>query len=114
MPNVPPPPASPQLVSAAVDWDAFVVTLVFDRAIDLSGCVTNTISVRDGETIHGVYRGVGTATPIGDDGVSIALEPWLPYEGSGTFLTAQTDTGIVASDGGAEWEGEGLLPLPFP
>jgi len=88
-----------------------VLTLTFDRDIDLSNLHADQIEVLDGP---GGTRYGGDAAGEGSGGPTLVLdmESVTPVTGTQVLLTASAGTGIVAVGGGAEWAGASDLPLP--
>jgi hypothetical protein len=110
-PYNPAPPTAFALISASYIPNSSV-TLVFNEPIDVSQIVTDMITVADGEVEGVIMIGVGAPTLENPTTVVIAVEPFDPYQGSGTFLTASDGAGIRSATGEV-WEGVDGLSLPF-
>src|SRR5688572_6915072 len=112
----PPTPvaAGPVLVSATFGGIAEpTLTLVFDRAIDVSGLALGELFVYDGP--GGVeWGGSGVFEQPGPESLSMTMSEQAEFTGAGVTFTAAGGAGIVASDGGAAWAGVSDLELPFP
>jgi len=113
-PTTPPAPVGPLTLVEATYDPGVSITLVFDRAIDVSGLDGNVINVDDGPTTGTIYEGLGPVTMVGPDAVEIGLFEVGPSESPGTTLTAGAGNGIVASMDETEWDGVSGLALPFP
>jgi hypothetical protein len=106
-----PSPVGP-LTLVAASWDgSATLTLVFDRAVDLSSCdpVKIEVSVED----DAVYRGE-SASLVDPVTVSIDAGAFSEPEDPGTLLFAGSANGIVAVGDGLPWDGVDGLALPFP
>jgi hypothetical protein len=108
-------PAALVLVAAAYEAGTVppTVTLVFDRAIDVSGIAGAAIVVSDEGDLGETLTGTGAVTLLGPATVRIGLvKVGDPLPGS-TTLTATAGNGIVAADDGGAWAGVTDLVLPF-
>lgn len=105
-----PAPAALTLVAASVD-DTPVVTLQFDRAIDISSMDISTITVNDG-AMGFTYTGFGDPVLLDATTVQVGLSGADDYDGP-TLLSVGSGNGIVAVGGGS-WDGVSELGLPFP
>jgi hypothetical protein len=109
----PPTPAAPVLVAAAFDVGTMLVSLTFDRAIDVTGLVMNEVVVFDGNL--GIEWG-GTAefsqpTP---QSLEMTMIEQGEYTGEGYKLSAIDGAGIKSSEGGVSWAGVSDVVLPLP
>jgi hypothetical protein len=111
-----PPAAAPVLVAAELvpDGDFAYVRLTFDRPVDVAALDAARVQVAEGPPAGTLWQGAGAGTLVAPDAVRIDLQPFDPFGGAGTTLTATADTGIVAAEGGAAWAGVSGLALPFP
>ena len=102
------------MLVAAEFTDEEMLTLTFDRAIDVSGLDGTQILVDDSIVVGSLYLATGGTTMLTPASVRIAMA-WV--EGSttpGLHLTAGAASGIVAIDDGGTWAGVTALELPFP
>jgi hypothetical protein len=90
-----------------------LVTLTFDRPVDISGFSPVAIGLQDGLINNAQYQGL-SASLIGAATVEIMLLQVGSFFESLQVLHATPTTGIVAADDGGRWEGCTDLPLPFP
>jgi hypothetical protein len=111
--SAPPPPVPLTLISAVFDENEALLTLQFDRAVDISAFVGAAIGVKDGIFNMGQYQGL-SASLIGPASVQITLDTVGSYFESNQLMSATPTTGIVAVDDGGTWPGVTDLPLPFP
>jgi hypothetical protein len=102
------------LVSAAYDPADPSLTLVFDRAVDISAYEGTEIHVDDGSFTAETYDGRGAASLPDPSTVRIILVDQGTTGAAAVFLNASNLTGIVAAEGGGVWEGCADLELPFP
>jgi hypothetical protein len=114
----PPPPAPLILQSASYSPDGgpggeAMLTLSFDRAIDISAFDGAAVGAKDGIVNNIQYAGI-IASLLGPSTVGITLQWASPYFESEQTMSAAPTTGIVAVDDGGTWEGVTDLPLPFP
>ena len=111
-PRSSPPPAALTLASA-IETEG-VLTLAFDRAIDIGALDGSQIIVDDGAITGTQWQAVGAATLIDPATVEIGLVEVGPWAGPDMRLSATAGTGIVAADDGGTWAGVSDLELPFP
>ena len=111
----PPPPAALTLVSAGYDPGEVLLTLTFDRAIDIASINASVIHVNDDS--------YALLLLAGDPGAVSLLDPatvqlGLIDAGASTpgpiTLSAAGSNGIIAVDDGGTWPGATDLVLPFP
>src|SRR5688500_16663840 len=107
-----PPAVAPVLVSASFDENALMITLTFDRAVDVSGLVGAQVLVNDGNFSGMQHEATGAVTVLSPTSVRVGLMDVQEWLEPGVTLTATGATGIVASDGGAAWAGVSNLELP--
>jgi len=113
VPVPPPAPAGLTLLSAVYDNVGLTLTLGFDRAIDISGYQQASIEVDDGTYTSSSYLCGRDAELVDAQTVEVSLDRMQDDTDPGVFLTAQSNTGIVAVDGSGEWAGVNELALPF-
>ena len=112
--SAPPAPAAPVLVAAAYDAEGRVLTLAFDRAVDVAAFDAGQVTVDDPLALGARLAGTaGTAAP-GAAVVTVDLVETAPAAGDAVTLTATAANGVVAADGGAAWAGVTAVELPFP
>ncbi len=106
-----PPSAALTLVSA-VTTEGPVLTMQFDRAIDIAAMEVSVIRMDDG--VQG-FRYVGGGTPILVDPVTVQVEldGVEEYTGPDVLLNVAAGNGIIAAGDGAAWAGVVDLVLPF-
>jgi hypothetical protein len=103
------------LVSAVYnDDDDPMVTLVFNRPIDIAGLIATAIQVNDAQSRHQLFDAAGGTALLDPVTVRFTLEIIGASSGAGQQLTAEADNGIVAVGDGAAWAGATELALPFP
>jgi hypothetical protein len=107
------PPAALTLVAASIDDDVTVVTMQFDRAIDVSSMVVTEIQVGTDATGN-LYQGTDGPTLLDPQTVRVNLAVIDTYPETNEKLFASDATGIVAVDDGQTWEGTSGTGLPFP
>ena len=109
-----PPDAGPVLVAAAYDAGDQVLTIAFDRAVDVGNIVVEEFIVLDGNL--GVeWAGTGDElTQPTPASVAMFMTDGGAYAGTGVTLNVSAANGIVAVDGGAAWAGAAGVELPFP
>ena len=110
-PPVPVPPGPLTLVAASCS-DSPVLTLTFDRPIDVSAMVPGLIRVDNG-ILTSSYVGWLTPTLADPRTVEVQLNGLGDYFGPDVLLTAAAGNGIVAADDGAAWAGCADLELPL-
>ena len=109
------PLAALVLVSAVLgEEDPALLTLAFDRAVDLSAFDGSQVIVNDGALVGKVYAATGPVTMLSPTTVAIVLVDVSEDYEPGVTLTASAATGIVAVDDGGAWDGVTDLALPFP
>jgi hypothetical protein len=114
-----PAPASvpPVLIEASFDAETLVLTLGFDRALDLSALDPSQIVVDDGPGTGELYVGSGAATVLSPSSFTLGMMDAGSSGGMAVLLIAGSATGIVAVDDGGVWAGTGsgvVLPIPTP
>jgi hypothetical protein len=105
--------ASPVLVQAIYSNEDWLLTLTFDRAIDITHFDGSQFTVRDGVFNGKVWVAESPPSVLDPATICMALDPVEDYAGEDVRMTATAMNGIVAVDGGA-WEGVVDLVLPFP
>jgi hypothetical protein len=107
-------PSAPVLVSATFTIDdGGVLTLTFDRDVQLVSYDGSAISVVDGPG-ESRFDGAGGATMSGTTSVVVLTTYADVASGDDVELTASAATGIVSVDGSIAWTGATGLVLPFP
>ena len=102
------------LVAATFNAGDLVLTLTFDRAIDLSGIVVDQFLVFDGNlSVEWGGTGGDLSQPTPESMAMVMIEN-APYEGEGLTLTVSPTNGIVAAGDGGAFAGVSNVPLPFP
>src|SRR5688572_27453445 len=96
-----PPVTGPVLVSAAWDVGATLLTLTFDRPVNATGLLPDTVVVFDGSAVT-EYRNNGDVGQPTPESVEILMTEFGEFTGGGVAMTATGGTGIVAVDGGAQ------------
>ncbi len=100
-----PPPAEPlQLVSAVYSINDALVTLTFNREINLDDLDVSTFWINDGLYTNQRLQGDSFAAD-GTSAVQILFTQVESYSGSTTTLDASALNGIKAADDGASWAG---------
>ena len=109
------PPAALMLVAATLgEEDPVLLTLAFDRAINMADFDGSQVIVNDGDLVGKVYAATGPVTVLSPTTVTIVLVDVSEDYAPGVTLTASATTGIVAVDDGGTWSGVSDLVLPFP
>ena len=90
------------------------LTLVFDRAIDITSFVPGAITVQDPSGSGFGFVGTGVVDTPDAQTVVVEMGSTGSAEGTLDVLTATAGTGIVAVDDGAPWPGVTGLGLPYP
>ena len=100
------------LVSAAFDDAGVLLTLSFDRAINIAAYHGSVVYVNDGAITYLQYLATGAATLVDAKTVQIGLVAQGPWEGEDVYLEAGAGNGIVAVNDGGMWPGvvDWLLP----
>ena len=90
-----------------------MLTLTFDRAVDVSGIAPGLLVIDDGP--NGIAWG-GTGVVEQPTALSVAVEMIedAEFTGSGVSLTATGGAGIVSDGDDAPWAGVSGLALPWP
>ena len=102
----PPPGAALNLVSA--EYSTFagpVLTLTFDRAIDISSLDGTAIVVSDGDALGETLNATGSAVLVSAAVVRFELVNIDTCKDEGDYLNASAASGIVAVDDGGTWAG---------
>jgi len=107
-------PAALELVSVTWDTEAGVLSLQFDRAIDISGLNADAIRLKDGVTTNSVLEPYPPVTVVDETTLTMGVLDIEPYAGSDVLLNVAADNGIVAVDDGGTFPGVTDLPVPFP
>ena len=89
------------------------LTLVFDRAIDVSALVGGVILVDDGPG-GAQYEATLGAVLVDPQTVRLALIDLTGFAGPDVRLNAAAGNGIAPAGGGAAWAGVTDLLLPYP
>jgi hypothetical protein len=89
-----------------------VLTLGFDRAIELGGIVPLGLAVLDATTAT-EWSGTAGITPIGTHAFAMVMLEQGEYLDPGVLLDAPTGAGVVAAEGALPWAGVEGLALPF-
>ncbi len=113
----PPPPVPPVLIEASFDAGTLVLTLGFDRAVDLEALDPSQIGVDDGPGTGLAYVGSGAATVLTPERFTLGMSDAGSSGGMAIVLLASASCGIVAADDGGVWAGTGsgvVLPYPMP
>ena len=112
--NATPVPAGPVLVSATWGGEAGVVlTMTFDRAIDVDAFAPGDVFVYDGP--GGVeWGGTGVFEQPTPQSIAVTTIENGEFSGAGVSLTVTGGAGIVAEDDDAPWAGVADVGLPFP
>ena len=107
------PAAALVLTAASIDDDVSMVTMQFDRPIDISELDVTTIQVGT-ITTGGLYQGDGSPTLSDARTVQVALTGIGEYPYTNVKLFADASNGIKAVNDGGTWAGTGGTNLPFP
>src|SRR4051812_28431937 len=113
----PPPPVALTLVAAAYDESSLILTLTFDRPVNIDAFDGSAVQVGDPTFNHAVYDGTGNAAYlVSPTTVGIYLAQQGDYFGTEVDLMADAFTGIVAVNDGGTWAGTGggVVFLPYP
>ena len=112
----PPPATSLTLVAASFQYvgPGGALTLVFDRAIDITSFMPGAITLQDPSGSG--FGFVGTGVVDAPDAQTVVVEMGSTGTAEGTLdvVTATAGTGIVAVDDEATWAGVTNLGLPYP
>ena len=90
------------------------LTLVFDRAIDITSFVPGAITVQDPSGSGFGFVGTGVVDTPDAQTVVVEMGSTGTAEGTLDVVTATAATGIVAVDDEATWPGVTALGLPYP
>jgi hypothetical protein len=102
-------------VSAAYESETpALLTLVFDRAINIGGLNGAVIIVDDAQQSFLKYNATGGAVLLDPATVRLTLVSIDDPTGDSIVLNASPLSGMVAVDDGGTWPGVSNLPLPFP
>ena len=104
----------PVLLAASYNAGDVVLTLTFDRAIDISGILVDQIVVFDGNLSIEMGGTAGDLSQPTPESMAMVMIENAPYEGEGVRLSVSATNGIVAVEGGGAWLGVTELVLPFP
>lgn len=108
-----PPPVEPlTLVSATYQPEGPSVTLGFDQAIDLAAFVPSAVEVNDPSVNVAFYAGASVLASTANS-VTVTLSYLDAPFGEDVMMSAGAGNGIVAVNGGEEWDGVMNLVLPF-
>jgi hypothetical protein len=103
------------LVSAIYESDEpALLTLAFDRAINIGGLNGAVIIVDDAQQAYLKYNATGGAVLLDPSTVRLTLVSIDDPSGDSILLDASALSGIVAVNDGGTWPGVNDLPLPFP
>jgi hypothetical protein len=108
-----PAPPGPVLVQAIYSHEDWLLTLAFDRTIDVSHFDGSQFTVRDGVFNGKVWIAESPPSVLDPMTICMSLDAIEDYAGPDVRMWATSLNGIVAADGGA-WEGVSDLVLPFP
>ena len=106
------PGAALMLVSATYEVGG-LLTLTFDRAVDVAGIVPAAFIVHDGPTGFS-YQGISVYDHSTPQTVTVEMSGIAEYEGPTVLLNAASANGIVAVDDGGTWAGVNDVVLPYP
>ena len=114
--STPPTPPQPlMLVSASYESETpALLTLVFDRAINIGAINGAAIIVDDAQQSFLKYNATGGAVLLDPTTLRLTLVSIDDPSGDSIVLSASAASGIVAVDDGGTWEGCTNLLLPFP
>jgi hypothetical protein len=109
-------PAALTLVEAEFTYvgPGGALTLVFDRAIDITAFVPSAITVQDPSGSGFGFAGTGVVDTPDAQTVVVEMGSTGTAEGTLDVVTATAGTGIVAVDDGGTWGGASGLGLPYP
>jgi hypothetical protein len=112
-----PPPGPLVLVAAELGADPFgeyLVTLTFDRAIDVAALDPSQVTLDDAAGAGWVYAGAAIDSRPDPRTLVLNMAATDVPATAENRLNATADTGIVAADDGAAWAGVAGVGLPFP
>ena len=90
------------------------LTLVFDRAIDITSFVPSAITLEDPSGSGFAFAGTGVVDTPDAQTVVVEMGSTGTAEGTLDVVNATGATGIVAVDDGGTWSGVSGLGLPYP
>ena len=96
------------------DAGALLLTLVFDRAVNIDFFDGSAVLVYDGSITAQTYDGTSGAVLSDPVTIVVTLTAEDPYVAADVTMTASIGAGIVSADGGLPWVGCTNLVLPFP
>lgn len=108
----PTPPAPLELVAATYQPETPSVTLTFNQAIDVSAAVAGAVEVNDPSFNSAFYAGQSVLSSTADS-VTVSLTYLDAPSGDEVTMTVGAGNGIVAVNGGEEWDGVMNVVLPF-
>jgi hypothetical protein len=103
----------PVLLAASYAPGDLILSLTFDRAVDVSAIVPGQLIVVDGEQDI-EWGGTAEAWQDSPESLSMIMIENGEYTGEGTKLTVTSSSGIVAAEGGAAFAGVSDVELPYP
>ena len=106
-------PGAPLTLVSGVWEVGGLVTLTFDRAVDVAGIVPTAFIVHDGPTGFS-YQGISVYDHSTPQTVTVEMGGIAEYEGPRVLLDAASANGIVAVDDGGTFAGVTGLELPWP
>ncbi len=114
-PPPPPPPVPPVLSEASFDPETLLLTMTFDRAVNLDGLDPAQIIVDAAPLTGEAYQGSGPVEVLSPTQFTLGMSDAGSSGGMAILLLASATTGIVAVDDGGVWEGTGSgVELPYP
>ena len=105
----------PVLVAASFDAPSGLLTLTFDRPVNVTGgfLVAEAITVLDGPN-DAEYVNAPEVDGAGTTTLTVTMFGNAPFEGSGVTMTCGEGTGVVSAGDGEPWTGVADVVLPFP
>src|SRR5689334_6449040 len=100
-----PPPVALTLVAASYDRGALMLTLQFDRAINIALLIGTAIVVNDGFGPQISLDATGAASLLDPATLQVQMIFVGPYTPINVTLDAIAPNGIVAVDDGGTWDG---------
>ena len=108
-------PSTALTLVSATYAEATSVTLVFDRAIDITAASGAAIIVDDGSFTGSRWIGMERPpTLVNPTTVEFEISEEGPAQSAETVLTATSANGIVAVNDSGTWPGTADLELPYP
>lgn len=102
-------------MSATYDENDALLTLTFDRPVNVAAFNGSALSVGDPTFNNTAYDGGGGAFVVAPGVVQVNLAATGPYFGTEVDFVAGAASGIVAVDDGGTWPGTGgTMFLPYP